>query len=84
VNNRIFSLLKLAKSFLFCITGMLYTGCYFNPVLASTIQFGCEGITLKDHVLVYWLGPIIGLFGFNMFSKLMESSSFDNNNKKIM
>ncbi|OXA60231.1 aquaporin-11 [Folsomia candida] len=55
--------------------GITYTGCYFNPILASTIQFGCGGITWRDHLVVYWGGPLLGSIIFEMFSKFMTNNS---------
>lgn len=36
------------------------SGGYFNPILAGTLEFGCKGISLWQHVIVFWLGPMIG------------------------
>ncbi|XP_039756208.1 aquaporin-11 isoform X3 [Pararge aegeria] len=37
-----------------------YSGGYFNPVLATSLKAGCEGHTLMEHALVYWLGACAG------------------------
>lgn len=37
-----------------------YSGGYFNPVLATSLKAGCEGHTLLEHALVYWLGACAG------------------------
>ncbi|OXA60708.1 aquaporin-11 [Folsomia candida] len=36
------------------------SGGYFNPVLATSLQFNCGEITRTEHFEVYWLGAIIG------------------------
>lgn len=36
------------------------TGGYYNPALATALKYGCEGNTLKEHVLVYWVGACMG------------------------
>jgi len=39
------------------------SGGYFNPALATALQFGCEGSTPFQHVLVYWIGDTLGAVG---------------------
>ncbi|CAG7721988.1 unnamed protein product [Allacma fusca] len=36
-----------------------YSGGYFNPVLATSMQYGCEGTTTMDHLVVYWVGGLL-------------------------
>ncbi|KAK6626550.1 hypothetical protein RUM44_009023 [Polyplax serrata] len=36
------------------------TGGYFNPALATSLKYGCEGNTLKEHIVVYWVGGCLG------------------------
>ncbi|XP_078400932.1 aquaporin-11 [Cetorhinus maximus] len=36
------------------------TGAVFNPVLAYSITFNCEGNTYLEYCFVYWLGPLMG------------------------
>lgn len=36
------------------------SGGYFNPVLAASLEYGCKGIHVYQHVLVFWLGPLLG------------------------
>lgn len=42
------------------VTAFDYSGGYFNPVLATSLKAGCEGHTLMEHALVYWLGACAG------------------------
>ncbi|XP_069684612.1 aquaporin-11 isoform X2 [Periplaneta americana] len=37
-----------------------YSGGYFNPVLATSLKYGCHGNTLIEHVVVYWMGASLG------------------------
>lgn len=37
-----------------------YSGGYFNPVLATSLKFGCNGNTLTEHIVVYWIGACLG------------------------
>ncbi|KAJ9585317.1 hypothetical protein L9F63_002902 [Diploptera punctata] len=37
-----------------------YSGGYFNPVLATSLKYGCQGNTLIEHVVVYWVGASLG------------------------
>ncbi|XP_067841784.1 aquaporin-11 [Heptranchias perlo] len=36
------------------------TGAMFNPALAYSITFNCEGNTFVEYSFVYWLGPLMG------------------------
>lgn len=40
-----------------------YTSAFFNPVLATSATFHCEGHTLLEYAQVYWLGPLAGKEG---------------------
>uniref|UniRef100_A0A3B4BFB0 Aquaporin n=1 Tax=Periophthalmus magnuspinnatus TaxID=409849 RepID=A0A3B4BFB0_9GOBI len=37
------------------------TGAVFNPALAFSTQFRCDGRSLSEYCLVYWLGPVLGI-----------------------
>nr|AWT57818.1 Aquaporin AQP12L2 [Chilo suppressalis] len=37
-----------------------YSGGYFNPVLATSLKAGCEGHSLLEHAVVYWIGACAG------------------------
>ncbi|OCT96364.1 aquaporin-11 [Xenopus laevis] len=48
------------------ITGLVWlggslTGAVFNPALAYSLLFHCEGNTFPEYVFVYWLGPVVGM-----------------------
>jgi len=36
------------------------SGGYLNPVLATSLKFGCRGHTPMEHFVVYWLGASLG------------------------
>ncbi|XP_054721192.1 aquaporin-11-like [Uloborus diversus] len=38
------------------------TGGFFNPVLATALTLGCKGNTLVEHLVVYWIGCLVGGF----------------------
>ncbi|XP_035209554.1 aquaporin-11-like [Stegodyphus dumicola] len=38
------------------------TGGFFNPVLATALTLGCKGNTLMEHIVVYWIGSLVGGF----------------------
>ena len=43
---------------------------YFNPILATTVTFGCAGLGVGEHLLIYWLGPIVGqIIGTQLFER---------------
>lgn len=37
-----------------------FSGGYFNPVLATSLKWGCTGHTGLQHIIVYWIGACIG------------------------
>lgn len=37
-----------------------YSGGYFNPVLSTSLKWGCSGHTDIEHVIVYWIGACGG------------------------
>nr|ARX80212.1 aquaporin [Blomia tropicalis] len=45
---------------LLCLIALDTSGGYFNPVLASALTLNCDGNTLVEHIVVYWLGAMIG------------------------
>jgi len=39
------------------------TGGYFNPIMASALTIGCEGNSFLEHLIVYWIGSLLGGIG---------------------
>ncbi|XP_036925146.1 aquaporin-12-like [Sturnira hondurensis] len=37
------------------------TSAFFNPALAASVTFHCDGHTLREYAQVYWLGPLTGM-----------------------
>lgn len=37
-----------------------YTSAFFNPALAASVTFHCDGNTLLEYAHVYCLGPVAG------------------------
>ncbi|XP_043072855.1 aquaporin-11 [Puntigrus tetrazona] len=55
------------------------TGAVFNPALAFSIQFSCPGNSVLDYIVVYWIGPILGMTGaLLLFDKLIPAVSGKN------
>lgn len=48
------------KCLLHSVTAFDYSGGYFNPVLATSLKAGCEGHTMLEHAMVYWIGACAG------------------------
>lgn len=73
VAGNIYSLLTkyiLFYSLLCCILACDYSGGYFNPVLATSLKLNCQGNTLTEHLVVYWIGSIAGsTAAFYLFKK---------------
>lgn len=50
-----------------------YSGGYFNPVLATSLKWGCSGHTNIEHVIVYWIGSCTGaLLSIPAFKMIKE------------
>lgn len=47
-----------------------FSGGYFNPALATSLKFGCEGNTFVEHMVVYWVGATAGSIASVYFYKL--------------
>lgn len=47
-------------SIIFLIAAFNFSGGYFNPALATSLKLGCEGHTLLEHFVVYWIGATLG------------------------
>ncbi|XP_056304360.1 aquaporin 12 [Danio aesculapii] len=47
---------------LIAYTANNYTSGYVNPALAYAVTFTCPGHSFLEYSLVYWLGPLIGVF----------------------
>ena len=55
--------------------GLHISGSYFNPILASAVQAGCEGVVVYEHILCYWVAPIVGaVLGAILFRRLFGNS----------
>lgn len=68
--------INLACSFLctaLVVCALEVSGGYFNPVLASSLEYGCKGINFYQHVIVFWIGPLLGhVLARFTFRKLSE------------
>uniref|UniRef100_A0A4D5RB59 Aquaporin n=1 Tax=Scolopendra viridis TaxID=118503 RepID=A0A4D5RB59_SCOVI len=42
------------------LAGLNYSGGYFNPVLATSLKYGCRGHNVLEFFLVYWIGSVTG------------------------
>ncbi|XP_072315999.1 aquaporin-11 [Eucyclogobius newberryi] len=54
-------------------TGGPSTGAVFNPALAFSTQFRCDGRSLPEYCLVYWLGPVVGMLGSVLLCDWLEA-----------
>ncbi|CAL1572838.1 unnamed protein product [Knipowitschia caucasica] len=48
------------------LTGGAVSGAVMNPVLALALQFPCSGLSYLDFLLVYCLGPVLGVLSANL------------------
>jgi hypothetical protein len=54
-------------------TSLVMHGGLFNPALASSILYGCSGMTVFEHVAVYWVGASFGGLGSFFVWKFIAS-----------
>lgn len=60
LNERTSNILCSFISTLLVVLALDTSGGYFNPILASSLEFGCKGTDFWQHLFVFWLGPIFG------------------------
>merc|ERR550519_2471939 len=61
--------------------GMDHSGAMFNPTLATLLVGGCVGYTTTQHILVYWITPIVGAaLGTAVYPLIVR----DDDNRKVM
>lgn len=60
VGQRVFSVFCSFVSSLLVVMALEISGGYFNPILATSLEYGCQGIDFYQHALVFWLGPLVG------------------------
>ncbi|VDI06934.1 aquaporin rerated protein, invertebrate [Mytilus galloprovincialis] len=72
-------LLKFCNSsFTFCLGGYP-TGMFRDPAKAIGLTFGCKGISPSQHILVYFLAPLIGsylAYRFMLHSTATKGNTF--------
>lgn len=61
-NMMYFMFLSIIISFIlfYSFEAFNYSGGYFNPVLSTSLKWGCAGHTEIEHVIVYWIGACTG------------------------
>jgi len=86
--NFLISFLQLLDTISCFFPAYDYSGGYFNPMLATVLQYGCSGWNLYEHVAVYWIGSISGSVcsvylwrnkAFQSYLKLEEIDSLKKN-----
>ena len=59
--------IKKQKQNVYCyvcsyLIGGYPTGMFRDPAKAVGLTYGCSGVTPSEHILVYWIGPMIGSY----------------------
>lgn len=73
--------ISLANSLL-VVLALDLSGGYFNPILASSLEFNCEGIHTYQHAIVFWMGPLVGhLIARLLFMLLLASEQVTSTNR---
>ena len=57
--------------------GMEVSGAMYNPTLAAVLVGGCDGYSLVQHVLVYWLPPILAAFSGDYLCTNIENKNLN-------
>ncbi|XP_023345339.1 aquaporin-11 isoform X2 [Eurytemora carolleeae] len=55
---------------IFVLLGMDISGAMFHPTLATLLLGGCKGQGALEHILVYWLAPISGVWSARWLQRL--------------
>ncbi|GAB6027536.1 hypothetical protein CHUAL_001784 [Chamberlinius hualienensis] len=42
------------------VSALHSSGGYFNPALATSLKMGCDGHSILEFIMVYWVGSVIG------------------------
>eukprot|EP00090_Calanus_glacialis_P005441 TRINITY_DN1420_c0_g1_i2.p1 TRINITY_DN1420_c0_g1~~TRINITY_DN1420_c0_g1_i2.p1 ORF type:complete len:264 (-),score=31.60 TRINITY_DN1420_c0_g1_i2:96-887(-) len=64
------------------MASMDHSGAMFNPTLATLLVGGCVGYTSTQHILVYWLTPIIGAaIGTALYPRITGEIEFEKEKK---
>jgi len=64
------------------LLGMDVSGAMFNPTLAAVLVGGCAGYSVSEHVLVYWVSPILAAFSGNYLCSWFENKNIEKNTSK--
>ncbi|XP_053373457.1 uncharacterized protein LOC123532875 isoform X2 [Mercenaria mercenaria] len=59
-NLPIDTLIKIFNSGLLVVSGVHLTGMYIHPAMATGHTWGCGDTSGIAHIIIYWVGPIIG------------------------
>ena len=57
------------------LVGMDMSGAMYNPTLAAVLVGGCGGYSLGQHVLVYWLPPVLAAFSGDYLCTSIENKN---------
>mgnify|MGYP002153698645 CR=1 FL=1 len=55
-------------------SGFHYTGMFMHPPKATALTFGCGQTPIYAHLIVYWLGPLLGAWLITHLIKLPHTS----------
>ncbi|XP_061185856.1 uncharacterized protein LOC133193960 [Saccostrea echinata] len=53
--------LKILNCAVLVCLGLSKTGMYLHPAMATGHTFGCGSTSVWSHILVYWIGPFLGI-----------------------
>ncbi|XP_060606087.1 aquaporin-11-like [Ruditapes philippinarum] len=76
------TVIKVVNSGLLVVSGVHLTGMYIHPAMATGHTWGCGDTSGAAHILIYWVGPIIGTWisyhlqkRFSLRGKAVKGSS---------
>lgn len=64
------------------ISGMETSGAMYNPTLASLLVGGCKGFSTGQHLLVYWVTPLVGAAFASVLQQYINRPSVGSQKKK--
>jgi len=64
------------------LLSMDVSGAMFNPTLAAVLVGGCAGYSVSQHILVYWVSPILAAFSGNYLCSWLENRNIEKRTSK--
>ncbi|WAQ94872.1 AQP11-like protein [Mya arenaria] len=81
-NKAVDGAIKVANTGIVVVAGFYSTGSFLHPPKASGITFGCGNTPSTYHVVVYWLGPLVGAWLSSQLQNRFKLERISDSSKK--